>query len=330
MQTDAPRLDVALAERMAAVTLGHLGRPYPHMLVRWLEGPDDLAAPPAIHPLFHGSFDWNSRVHGWWQVVRLLRLFPGLGQGAALRARLAETFTSQAVAGEIAVFTRPGGTVFERPYGWAWLLALHGELIRAGHGDVADRLDPLARLLAARLDAYFHKLAWPVRHGNHGNTAFAMILALEWARCHDGGLARTIATRARAWFMAERPAPWLEPGGEDFLSPTLCVAVLMLRVLGRDEARAWLAAWHDGTDLAALAQPLAVADRSDPRIAHLDGLNLSRAWCWGILARQMGETARAAAARHLDASLPHITGDYMGEHWLATFALLACTAQAAA
>ncbi len=326
-------LDSVTAERFATLTLGHLIREWPYKLDQILTGPDDLAAPKMLHPVFHGSFDWHSCVHGWWQVMRLARLFPEMTVTPAIEALADRMLVPDLVAGEVAYLDRPMTGGFERPYGWGWLLALHAELALRPDRSWATALEPLARAFAARFKAYLPKLAYAVRSGKHDSTAFALIHALRWARTHDTALASLIEARARFWFGADRDArPW-EPSGEDFLSATLCEAVLMRDVLG-DEAGAWLCAFLPdpaGAAVACLRVPAIVTDRRDGRLAHIDGLNLARAWCWYSLADALPDPAatEAVARAHLDAALPHLADDYMGEHWLATFALLALTTAAA-
>lgn len=322
-------LDSITAERFAALTLGHLTREWPYKLDQILTGPTDLAHPKALHPIFHGSFDWHSCVHGWWQVMRLARLFPAMTETPAIEALADRMLVPQHVAGEVAYLDRPMTAGFERPYGWGWLLALHEELALRPDRPWALALEPLARAFAARFAGYLPKLVYPVRSGKHDSTAFALIHALRWARTHDAGLGRLIEERSRYWFGADRDARSWEPSGEDFLSATLCEAVLMRDVLGAD-FRPWLSAFMPdpyGTSMACLRTPATVSDRSDGRLAHLDGLNLARAWCWRSLADDLPDpnTARGIAESHLAAALPHLADDYMGEHWLATFALLALT-----
>ena len=320
-------LDAELAARFAALTLGHLGREWPYKLDQVLTGPGDLARPSERHPIFHGSFDWHSCVHGWWQVVRLARLFPGEPFAADVAVRAGAMFTAETVAGELATLARPYTAGFERPYGWGWLLALHAELALRPE-PWAAALEPLAREIAARFGAYLPKLLYPVRSGKHDNTAFALVHALDWARAFDPALAALIEARARDWFGRDADVRPLEPSGEDFLSATLSEAVLMREVLG-DGFDAWLARFlPDPFAVACLCEPAVVTDRSDGRLAHLDGLNLARAWAWRRIADATPdpERAHAVADRHLAAALPHLADDYMGEHWLATFALLALEA----
>ncbi len=326
-------LDPMLAGRFARLTLGHLGREYPHKLDHVLNGPADAATPAALHPIFHGSFDWHSCVHGWWQMLRLLRLFPDMAEAAAIRARADAMLVAEKAAGELAYLDRPGSGGFVRPYGWAWLLALHGEAARHGGTGWGEALAPLAHAFAARFRAFLPKLTYPIRVGTHFNTAFALVLAKEWADEHDPALAALIGERTTAWYAGDRACQAWEPGGDDFLSPALTEALLMSRVLPAADFARWFAAFLPDLatgEPATLFAPATVSDRSDGKIAHLDGLNLSRAWCWRSLARLLDPAlaglAQGAAERHLAAALPHLADDYMGEHWLATYALLALTA----
>ncbi len=323
------RLDLPTARRFAAMTLGHVGREYPHKLDHVLAGPDDAATPSALHPIFHGSFDWHSCVHGWWQLLRLLRLYPDMPEAAAIRARADEMLTADKVAGELAYLARPDAGGFERPYGWAWMLALHHE---AAHHPWGGALAPLADAFAARFRDFLPKLTYPIRVGAHPNIAFALVLAHRWATTRDPALAALIGERARHWFGGDRDCQAWEPGGDEFLSPALCEAMLMAAVLPAAGFRDWFDGFLPdiaGGRPAALFAPAIVSDRSDGKIAHLDGLNLSRAWCWRGIADRLGADhpvygrARDTAETHLLASLPHLADSYMGEHWLATFALLA-------
>jgi hypothetical protein len=320
-----------LAGSFARLTLGHLEQQWPYKMDHVLHGPGDARPPIDFHPIFHGSFDWHSCVHGWWQVMTLLRRFPDLPEAAEIRAKANRLLTPEKAAGELAYLSRPLSAGFERPYGWAWLLALHGELARHD-APWAAALESLARAFAERFRAYLPKLTYPIRVGTHYNSSFALVLAGEWAAEHDPALAELIESRARAWFAGDRGCQAWEPGGDEFLSSALSEALLMSRVLSAGE----FAGWFDGFlpecargRPATLFAPATVSDRSDGKIAHLDGLNLSRAWCWRGIASARGPghpvhaRALSAAEAHLTASLPHLADDYMGSHWLATFALLA-------
>ena len=327
------RLTPELAARFADIALGHVGREYPNKLDHVLNGDADAQTPRALHPVFYGSFDWHSCVHGYWMLARVLRLFPDGAAAGAIAARFDEAFTAAAVAGEVAYLARPSSAGFERPYGWAWLLAL-AVALRPLQLRWSEALQPLAEAFADRFKVFLAKADYPVRAGAHTNTAFALRLAFDYAEAFgDAALARLIVERARLWYGGDRAAPAWEPSGDDFLSPTLCEAQLMADPRLNPDAPAWLAAFLPELAAgrpAALFTPARVSDRSDGKIAHLDGLNLSRAWAWRELAGRLpgAEAALAldAAERHLEASLPHVAGDYFGEHWLATYAVLAQTA----
>lgn len=326
-------LDAALAQRFARIALGHVRKEYPHKLDHVLLGDEDARPPRELHPIFFGSFDWHSCVHGWWTLLTIRRLFPDLPEAAEIGALAEDSFTPEKVAAERAYLDRPQSGGFERPYGWAWLLALHQEAARHRDRDWGKQLEPLARAFAERLRHYLIVLTYPIRTGTHFNTAFALVLAGNWAREFDAGLEEAIVRRTGDWFSGDRDCQAWEPGGDDFLSSALIEAICMLKAQGEDAFRPWFAAFLPRVaqrEPATLFTPATVSDRSDGKIAHLDGLNLSRSWCWreiaAVLEGKERSVAQAAADRHLAAALPHIAGDYAGEHWLATFALLALLA----
>jgi hypothetical protein len=318
------------AQGLATLALGHVGREFPYKLDQVLMGPDDLATPRALHPIFYGSFDWHSCVHGHWLLARLLRRFPGIAAAPDVRAWLAGAFTAAKVAGEVAYLARPGADGFERPYGWAWLLKLQSELEAHGAEPWAEALRPLARAFEARFVAWLPKATYPTRTGMHGNSAFALTLAHAYAPfAADPGFGAALKAAAMRWYGDDVVAHPMEPSGADFLSPTLIEAECMRLTLPEHLFPAWLSIFlpdlEDGLP-AALFTPAEVSDRSDGQIAHLDGLNLSRAWCLRHLAQAapaLADRLLAAADLHLDAALPHLGEHYMGEHWLASFALLA-------
>jgi hypothetical protein len=329
------RLDAAVASRFASAALGHVAREYPNKMDHVLAGPGDVQGPRALHPIFFGSFDWHSCVHGWWTLFTLLRLYPDLPEAGRIRALADELFTPANVAAETAYLARPESRGFERPYGWAWLLMLAAELERHGDGR-AEVLRPLTLAFARRFTDFLPLADYPVRVGTHYNTAFALRLALDYAEAaEDTTLAALCRDRARRWHAGDRDCQAWEPSQDEFLSPALMEAVLMRRALEDQAFAAWFDAFLprlDRREPATLFQPVGVSDRSDGKIAHLDGLNLSRAWCWREIAAALPAAdarrsiALAAADAHLDVALPHVTGDYMGEHWLASFALLALMA----
>ena len=327
------------AATFATLALAHVDREYPNKLDHVLRGPADVAGPRALHPVFFGSFDWHSCVHGYWLLARVSRLYPALDAAPRVRALFNERLTKANVAVEVAYAADPARGGFERPYGWAWLLMLAAELTRHETDDGRrwrDRLAPLAHVFARRFLEFLPRATYPIRVGTHFNTAFAVALALEYAECcGDRTLDEALRRSARHWYADDSDAQAWEPGGDDFLSPVLIEAECMRRVLGADEFAGWMSRFLPRVAErvpATLFQPAIVSDRSDGKIAHLDGLNLSRAWCWRSLASTWGEddarrvVALEAAEAHRRAGLPHVAGDYMGEHWLATYALLALEA----
>ncbi len=324
-------LNADLASRMARTALGHVRKEYPHKLDQVLTNDEDLAPPRVLHPIFYGSFDWHSCVHGWWTLLTVRRLFPEMAEASAIAEVADDSFTSEKVGGEVAFLDRPMNRGFERPYGWGWLLYLHLEAMRHDQRWGAE-LEPLARAFAQRFHDYLPVLTYPIRVGTDFNTGFALVLALEWADRFDPGLAKLIRTRTLQWFGADRDCQAWEPGGDEFLSSALIEATCMARTHPA-EFPAWLGHFLPALSRrqpATLFDPAIVSDRTDGKIAHLDGVNLSRAWCYRSIApllhEREQEVAFAAADEHLAASLPHIAGDYMGEHWLASFALLALLA----
>ena len=325
------KLDAALASHMARIALGHVTKEYPHKLDHVMTSDADALTPRVLHPIFFGSFDWHSCVHGWWTLLTLRRMFPDIEEALAITELAEATFTPEKIAVELAYLDRPSSRGFERPYGWAWLLKLHLEATRHD-ARWAGELESLARAFANRLSDYLPVLTYPIRVGTHFNTAFALVLSLEWAEQFDPPLAELIRVRALQWFGKDRDSQAWEPGGDEFLSSALIEARCMARTHS-EEFAAWFG--HFLPSFAArrpatLFEPAVVSDRSDGKIAHLDGVNLSRAWCYRSIAPSLADAERdvatAAAHEHLAASLPHISGDYMGEHWLASFALLALLA----
>ena len=327
------KLDADLASRFARIALGHVTRPYPYKMDHVLQGDDDARPSRAFHPIFFGSFDWHSCVHGWWTLLTLRRLFPANDEARAIAELADASFTADKVAAELAYLERPMSAGFERPYGWGWLLYLHLEASRHGDRRWATALEPLAGAFAERLRVYLGKLTYPIRVGTHFNTPFALIVALEWADEFAPALAETIRGWTIEKFGQDRDCQAWEPGGDEFLSPALIEALCMARALPEGAFADWFAAFLPrigDREPRTLFLPATVSDRSDGKIAHLDGLNLSRAWCWrsiaGLLPAAERDVAEAAAAEHLAAAMPHVAGDYMGEHWLASFALLALMA----
>ncbi|MBW8815905.1 MAG: DUF2891 domain-containing protein [Caulobacterales bacterium] len=323
------RLTPQLASQFARIALGHVAREYPNKLDHVLDGPADARGPRELHPIFFGSFDWHSCVHGYWLLASLLRLEPGTPEAPAIRALFDAAFTAEKVAAEVTYLARPSARGFERPYGWAWLLKLQAELLRHDAPWAATQ-QPLANAFERRFLEFLPKATYPIRTGVHSSTAFALRLAADYP---SAALAAAARDRALTWYGQDRDANAWEPSLDDFLSPTLMTAALMARI-DAEGFPAWFAAYlpraADRTP-ASLFTPAVSPDRSDGKMAHLDGVNLSRAWCWREVAAALPSdhsvraVAEGSAREHLAASLPHVAGDYMGEHWLASFALLALT-----
>ncbi len=339
-QTDqaAPQRSLSLeqASRFAQLALKCISREFPNKPEHVLNDASDVLSPRALHPAFYGCFDWHSSVHGHWMLVRLMRMFPGLPEGTAVRAALDRNLSAANLRAEAAYLDAPNRQSFERTYGWAWLLKL-GEELR-GWDDEDGRtwsanLQPLVDAIAARYQDFLPKQNYPIRTGVHPNTAFGLAFALDYARsAGNRNLEILIVERARTYFLADTsyPASW-EPGGEDFFSPSLMEADLMRRVLGSDEFQEWFRRFLPAIgerEPRSLLEPAIVTDRSDPKLVHLDGLNLSRAWCMIRIAAalQSDDPVRRildnSASRHADAALSYVaSGEYAGEHWLASFAV---------
>ena len=320
----------------ARLALAGIIREYPNHPGHVINDPDDLRPPRDLHPAFYGCFDWHSAVHGHWMLVRVLRLFPVLPEAGAIRAALNAHLTPTNLKNEAGYFRQPNRQSFERTYGWAWLLKLAQELRTWPDPEAsawAAALTPLETVIVERYLAFLPRQTYAIRAGTHPNTAFGLAFALDYARaCARPDLEALIVSRAHDYFSADAdcPAGW-EPGGADFLSPALCEADLMARVLPAGEFPAWLARFLPGlgdAQPAALLEPALVSDRSDPQLVHLDGLNLSRAWCMKRISDALpdDDPARAvlvqSAARHAQAGLNQVaSGEYAGEHWLASFAV---------
>ena len=331
-----PTLTPSSASKFASLALSHVTREYPNKLEHVLTSDSDLLSPRALHPIFYGSFDWHSCVHGYWMLARLLRRMPKLSEAPAIRALFDAHITPDNVAIEVTYLMQPHRGTFERPYGWAWAQMLSAELAQHDTDDGRRwnaTLQPLADAFTSRWLDFLPRATYPIRVGTHFNTAFAIALSHTYAVGHgDAHLAAALRAAALRWYAADVACQAWEPGSDEFLSSALTEAECMRRVLSDAEFSIWFAAFLPQIASAtphSLFSPAVVSDRTDGKIAHLDGLNLSRAWCWRHIAGTMSpdDPRRAialdAAARHLDASLSHVEGDYMGEHWLATFALLA-------
>ena len=337
-------LTQAEASHFASLALKCVTREYPNKPDHTINDAADVRGPRALHGTFYGCFDWHSSVHGHWMLVHLLRLFPSLPEAREIRAALDANLSPRNIANEVAYLKQSNRASFERTYGWAWLLKLAAEL----HGwDDRDgkrwsqNLQPLADGFAEKYLSFLPKQNYPIRTGVHPNTAFGLAFALEFALDYamaidNRHLRSLIEERSRAYFGADTnyPAAW-EPGGEDFFSPALMEADLMRRVMTPADFEQWFHRFLPGIARGQprqLLQPAIVTDRTDPKLVHLDGLNLSRAWCMRSIAAALprNDPARNVLARssaaHAKAGLDHVaSGNYEGEHWLASFAVYLLT-----
>ena len=334
-----PTLDVTAASRFAALALSCVHREYPNKISHLLRDAGDALQPHELTPAFYGCLDWHSAVHGHWLLARLARTYPGAPFALEAKAALAKSLTQENLQAELRYLQATGRSSFERPYGLAWLLALSAELHSWDDPQArewATAIEPLESEVATRLNAWLNKLRRPNRSGEHAQTAFAMGLIADWAAARGATMAATLRARATVFYAADRRCPLsYEPAGEDFLSACLGEADLMRRVLGTKEYAKWLAAFlpqiprHSFGHHSAWLPPEPVVDRTDPKMAHIDGLNLSRAWMLRDMAQALPtrdprrKALLAAAAAHRAAALPAVTGEhYEGGHWLGTFAVM--------
>ena len=339
---DLPALTVESASNFARITLACVSKEYPNSPGYVLNAPADVQPPKTVHPAFYGCYDWHSSVHGHWMLARLLRLFPSLPERAQIVSALDANLTAENIQMEVAYFTRPGTQAFERTYGWAWALKLAEELHISTSPEAKrweQHLQPLTDALVRRYLDFLPKQTYAIRTGLHPNTASGLAFALDYATTAGATALRDmVIARSRDYYAGDEDYPAkLEPNGSDFLSPTLVEADLMRRVLAPPQFAEWFGKYlprlakGEPKPLLAIA---VVTDRSDPQLGHLDGLNLSRAWCMRHVASALpaGDPARAvlegAGYRHAMDALEHVaTGHYEGEHWLASFAVYLLTEQ---
>ena len=336
----APTFDEKAADRFAKLALACVGKQYPNKISHVLNSDADVAPPRKLTPAFYGCYDWHSSVHGHWLLVRLLRTFPDALFAAQARDALRKSLTAENLKQEAAYLRGEGRVSFERPYGLAWLLQLCAELREWDDDEsreMSANLRPLEDAAIERLKIWLPKLSHPVRIGEHDQTAFGLGLMLDYSRStKNDSLARLVEDSARKFFFADRDCPLnYEPSGEDFLSPCLGEADVMRRVLPQTEFAKWLNDFMPqipttGSD--DWLKPVVSPDPSDPKLAHLDGLNLSRAWMLeGILSALPRDDQRiaalqAAADAHRRAGLAAVTGaHYEGGHWLGSFAVYLTT-----
>jgi hypothetical protein len=342
-RADELSLGRSQASRFARLALKCVAKEYPNKPDHVINDAADIEAPKNLHPAFYGCYDWHSSVHGHWMLVKLLRTFPAVPEALEIRNALRASLSKENILAEVAYLKQPNRQSFERTYGWAWLLKLAEELRLWEDVDArmwSENLRPLVEALATSYITFLPKQTYPIRTGVHPNTAFGLAFALDYARsAGNKPLEAMIVERSLTYFRndANYPAAW-EPGGEDFFSPALMEADLMRRVLKPSDFSRWFHRFLPGLTaggLGELLRPAVVTDRADPKIVHLDGLNLSRAWCMRSIARTLprNDPARRilteSARLHASDALAHVaSGDYAGEHWLASFAVYMLSTEA--
>src|SRR5215203_695112 len=324
------------ASHFAALALKCVSREFPNKPEHVINNASEVKSPKDLHPSFYGCYDWHSSVHGHWMLVRLLKIFPDLPEASQIKDALNVNLTAENIQAEVAYMKQPNRQSFERTYGWAWALKLSEELHTWNDADGkkwAENLQPLAEVLAKSYRTFLPKQTYPIRTGVHPNTAFGLAFAFDYATAvGDRELETLLTERGRTYFANDTnyPGAW-EPGGEDFFSAALMEADLMRRVMQPREFAPWFHRFLPGVAKggpAPLLQPAIVTDRTDPKLVHLDGLNLSRAWCMRSIAAALPQNDPArkvlsvSADKHASAALAHVaSGDYAGEHWLASFAV---------
>lgn len=327
-----PKLDLNQANKLVSLPLHCINTEYPNKLSQTLGGDGDLKNPATLHPAFYGCFDWHSAVHGHWSLVSLLKTNKNIKNSNELKNTLLHNLSKENIEGEVAYFSGKLNTSFERTYGWAWLLKLAEEL-HTWDDSVARELEvnlqPLTDVIVEKYIEYLPKLNYPTRVGTHGNTAFGMSFAYDYAvAVNNETFKLAIENRAKFFFLQDENCPmsW-EPGGSDFLSPCLEEAALMKRLLPVEEFKPWLSAFLPELKNKSFSLDTGkVSDRTDGHLVHLDGLNFSRAWSLNKIAEDLPEYKhlKPVAIQHVNHSLPSIFGDsYEGGHWLGSFAIYA-------
>lgn len=331
-KVETPQLNLEQANRLAELPLACVGTEYPNRLGQTLGGDEDLQSPQQLHPTFYGCFDWHSAVHGHWSMVSLLRHFPDLDKKAEMQNWLLQSISKENIEKEVAYFHGKHNKSYERTYGWAWLLKLAEELHQ--WDDIVARkaeinLQPLTDLIVERYLEFLPKLNYPIRVGEHPNTAFGLSFAYDYAvTVNHSELKTRIEKRAKDFYMNDEACPlnW-EPSGFDFLSPCLEEAALMKRVLSNEEFKTWITQFLPQLKSKSFQiETGKVSDRTDGKLVHLDGVNFSRAWSLNYIAKDLPEYEhlKNSANQHINYSLPSIVGDsYEGGHWLGSFAIYA-------
>ena len=332
VERKTPVLDLAKANQLIALPLHCVGIEYPNKLNQTINGDEDLQSPKVLHPIFYGCFDWHSAVHGYWSMIVLAKEFPDLNRRDEVMAILKQSITKENVATELAYFEDPINKSYERTYGWAWLLKM-AEVLHTWEDpaaiEMAATLQPLTDLIVTRYKEFLPKLVYPIRSGEHPNTAFGLAFAYDYAKTTgETELMALISQRARDFYFTDANCPigW-EPSGFDFLSPCLEEIDIMRRVLPALEFKNWLEKFLPQLKEADFKMPVGeVKDRSDGKLVHLDGVNFSRAWVLYGLANQYPDYDHLidVANEHISHSYSNMIDDnYEGGHWLGSFAIYA-------
>ncbi len=326
------QLNLVQANRLATLPLDCVNTEYPNKLGQTLGGDKDLQSPKKLHPAFYGCFDWHSSVHGHWSMVSLLKSFPELEKASEIKEKLKNDISKENILIEVRYFQNKHNKNYERTYGWAWLLKLAEEL---HHWDdplareLEQNLQPLTDMIVTKFIDFLPKLNYPIRVGEHANTAFGLTFAWDYAVSVDNKeFLNVIKKRAKEFYLKDTDCPisW-EPSGYDFLSPCLQEAAIMKRVLPKEEFITWINQFLPQLKDVSFQLPFGeVSDRTDGKLVHLDGVNFSRAWCLNRISQGIPEFnhLKNIANQHINYSLPNIVGDdYEGGHWLGSFAIYA-------
>lgn len=327
-----PTLNIEQANRLLQLPIHCVNTEYPNKLNQTIGGDEDLKSPKELHPTFYGCFDWHSSVHGHWSLVSLLKKFPNLKDASKTKEILLTSISKENIEKEVAYFNKKYNKSYERTYGWAWLLKLAEEL-HTWNDPIAKELEqnlqPLTDLMVQKYIEFLPRLKYPIRVGEHSNTAFGLAFAWDYANTvGDKKILKIINNRAKDYFMNDKNCPisW-EPSGFDFLSACLQEAAIMKRVLPKNEFKNWLSEFlpklKDKDFKLVVGE---VSDRTDGKLVHLDGVNFSRAWCLNKIANDLPEYnhLKNVANKHINYSLPNVVGDnYEGGHWLGSFAIYA-------
>ena len=327
-----PTLNIEQANRLLQLPIHCVNTEYPNKLNQTIGGDEDLKSPKELHPTFYGCFDWHSSVHGHWSLVSLLKKFPNLKDASKTKEILLTSISKENIEKEVAYFNKKYNKSYERTYGWAWLLKLAEEL-HTWNDPIAKELEqnlqPLTDLMVQKYIEFLPRLKYPIRVGEHSNTAFGLAFAWDYANTvGDKKLLKIINNSAKDYFMNDKNCPisW-EPSGFDFLSACLQEAAIMKRVLPKNEFKNWLSEFlpklKDKDFKLVVGE---VSDRTDGKLVHLDGVNFSRAWCLNKIANDLPEYnhLKNVANKHINYSLPNVVGDnYEGGHWLGSFAIYA-------